>query len=80
MTDPKYLRPDDPDFCVGHFIEECGEALAAVGKLQRWGLYSTNPVTGSPETNIEWLWRELRDLEDAIAALKPHVESRLKKP
>ena len=54
---------------LSHVIEECGEVLAAAGKLQRWGKDSFNPITGG-ETNIDWLKRELDDLENAIQRLK----------
>lgn len=66
--DPKYLRPDF-DFCLSHAIEECGEFLAAAGKLQRWGPFSVNPEL-PPERqvrNIDWL---VMEMTDAIGALE----------
>lgn len=56
---------------LGHFIEECGEALAAAGKSVRFGLDSCNPEPdATSESNRNWLEREIRDLEYAIARLK----------
>lgn len=62
---------------LGYLVEECGEVLAAVGKTLRWGRNSVNPELeqdDNPETNREWILRELVDLERAIgfvrAALK----------
>ena len=57
---------------LAHVIEECGEVLAAAGKTQRWGLMSVNPLLASElqETNINWLERELIDLETAIDRLQ----------
>ena len=56
---------------LGYFVEECGECLAAAGKTLRWGFQSFNPEPGaSRETNAEWLYREVADLEEAIIRLK----------
>lgn len=52
---------------LGRLIEECGEVLAAAGKSVRFGFDSTDPLSGDPETNLEWLLRELADLKDAVA-------------
>lgn len=67
MSDPKYIR-DDPQSVFGHLTEECGEVLAALGKLQRWGPLSVNPELPRElqETNRDWLLRELKDLEEVI--------------
>ena len=67
MSD-KYLKRNDPDFCLKHLIEECGEVIAAAGKTLRWGPASTNPElpVEKQERNIDWLDRELVDLEKAI--------------
>jgi len=71
---PKYLRPG-LDFVLGHFVEECGEALAAAGKTQRWGLNSVNPELPpeKQETNRTWLVRELADLEGTIVRLRAEI-------
>jgi hypothetical protein len=54
---------------LGRFIEECGECLAAAGKTVRFGWDSYNPLAPT-ESNSEWLYREILDLEQAIKALK----------
>lgn len=71
MMDQKYLRPGF-DFALAHFVEEAGEALAADGKTQRWGLYSVNPELPpeQQESNRDWLLRELDDLEGTINRLR----------
>lgn len=71
---PKYLRPGF-DFALAHFVEECGETLAAAGKVQRWGLDSVNPELqpDARETNRSWLARELTDLEGAIERLRTEI-------
>ncbi len=57
---------------LGYLIEECGEVMAAVGKTLRWGLESTNPESKAmrPETNRDWVLRELDDLELAIKLVR----------
>lgn len=57
---------------LGHVVEECGEVLAAIGKSQRFGLDSVNPLLPAEEreTNRDWLKRELVDLKQAIARLE----------
>jgi hypothetical protein len=57
---------------LGRFIEECGEALAAAGKTIRFGEDSYNPLLSESkrEKNIDWLQREVKDLEEAIQQLK----------
>jgi len=75
MTDARFLQ-DGFDKKLSHVIEECGEVLAAAGKTQRWGLYSVNPLVAPEqrEYNINWLKREIQDLEDAITRLKEDSE------
>lgn len=62
---------------LAHLIEECGEVLAAAGKLQRWGKESVNPLLPreQQETNIDWLMRELADLKEAIGRLEKTIEA-----
>ena len=60
-------KPKTPQEKLGYLIEECGEVLAASGKLLRWGADSYNPEPEtSNEDNSEWLNRELKDLRRAI--------------
>lgn len=74
MANEKYLAMTKTfEQRLAHFVEECGEALAAAGKTQRWGLDSVNPElpASQQETNAQWLWREVEDLHKAIDRLKP---------
>lgn len=68
--DARFL-PVGFDDQLSHVIEECGEVLAAAGKLQRFGKLSTNPLlpVSEQETNIVWLHRELTDAHIAISKL-----------
>lgn len=65
---------------LSHVIEECGEFLAAAGKLQRWGAFSTNPLLPKEEReyNIDWLIRELNDLRITIERLEKTIEKELR--
>lgn len=60
---------------MSHVIEECGEVVAAAGKLQGWGRHSVNPLlpVEKQESNIDWLRRELDDLENAISRFKEEL-------
>ena len=71
MSDPRFLQ-QGVDKCLAHAIEECGEFLAAAGKTQRWGWNSVNPLlpTSQQETNGHWLYREMKDVEDAFTRLR----------
>ena len=71
---PEY-EPTNEREALGYFVEECGEALAAAGKTLRWGPGSINPELKRGdrrygETNVEWLEREVADLEQAIKRLR----------
>ena len=57
---------------IGHFVEESGECLAAIGKAIRWGVDSYNPELAPEqrETNRQWFLREVSDLEVALMKLK----------
>ena len=67
----KRFLPDDIDGRLAHLVEECGEVIAAVGKTQRFGLDSVNPLLpeDEQETNRAWLIREAIDLKQAIHRL-----------
>lgn len=71
MTDPRYMRKG-LEFAMGKLIEECGELQSALGKTMRWGWYSTNPElpVEEQERNMDWVLREMADVEDAIENLK----------
>lgn len=71
MSDPRF-KQQGFDKKVSLLIEECGEVLAAAGKLQRWGPHSSNPLLPEDqrESNLDWLNREMLDLEQAIEELR----------
>jgi hypothetical protein len=81
MVKRNYVR-NDFDSIVGHLIEECGEVLAAAGKLLRWGPDSYNPEVPKDqrETNLAWLQREILDLESVITRAKEHIFNMTKLP
>lgn len=64
-------KPKTLEQKMGYLIEEAGETMAAIGKAQRWGLFSVNPElpTDQQETNIDWMIRELADLGNAVYIL-----------
>lgn len=70
MSDPRFLQ-EGFDKQLSHFIEECGEALAAAGKTQRWGRDSVNPYLPKEEQekNEDWLLREVWDVQEAADRL-----------
>ena len=63
---------------LAHVVEECGEVLAAAGKTIRFGVFGVNPELPQSlqETNIDWLSRELEDLEAAIKSLRETMKHR----
>ena len=68
---PDYM-PLSQTEALSYLIEEMGEAIAAAGKTHRWGANSVNselPVK-EQETNADWLKRELKDVEAAIALMR----------
>lgn len=71
MSEPQFIR-HDVDSCLAHVVEECGEVCAAIGKTQRWGLDSVNPLLSADqqETNRDWVKREIIDLRDALHRLE----------
>jgi NTP pyrophosphatase (non-canonical NTP hydrolase) len=78
---PQY-EPGTLEQRLGYLVEECGEVLHAVGKTQRWGLESYNPdmPLGQRESNGDWILRELRDLEAAIARVRVGIAESRRSP
>ena len=68
MTDPAYL-PMTPEERMSRLIEECGEVLQAIGKLQRFGPDNHHPRDEGKRTNRDRLLDELQDLRQAIVGV-----------
>lgn len=81
MSDPRFL-PEGFDKCLFHFIEECGEAIAAAGKLQRYGPDSANPLLPKhqQETNLVRLLKEMNDVVEAAQRLNKVIPPEVKPP
>lgn len=50
-------------------LEECGEVLQIIGKIQRHGYESYSPDDATKTTNRSLLERELGDLESSITRM-----------
>lgn len=76
MSDPRFLQ-EGFDNQLAHAVEECGEFLAAAGKTQRWGPWSVNPFLPAEEQefNVDWVLRELTDVEEAMARLRVTINT-----
>ena len=53
----------------GIFVEECGEALQIVGKIQRHGLLNRNPTIEKAQTNRRMLEKEIGHILNSIKLL-----------
>jgi len=73
---PEY-EPKTREQFYGYLVEECGEVLHAAGKTLRWGELSCNPeVTFEErEPNLQWLRREMLDLEGAIGRMREWLDT-----
>ena len=60
-TEPFNKLTDAEDELLAMMSEECAEIIQVIGKIQRHGLRSKNPVV-STGTNLEMLEREMGDL------------------
>lgn len=72
----RYIHGSTLHQSLARLIEECGECLQAAGKIQRFGWLSTDPSLPDgekKETNLEWLLREMTDLEDGIKRLREKI-------
>ena len=72
-TKDRAYCPRDEEGILAYLIEELGEALAAIGKLQRFGPGNFHPTNKPKELNSEALLRELGDVELAILLVKRFV-------
>lgn len=69
-------EPETLDQKMGHLVEECGEVLAAAGKSLRCGLGGGNPELPEDEReeNVDWLLRELQDLQRTMDTVVPALQ------
>lgn len=65
MSDRPDLLPVTFRDKISHVVEECGEVLQAIGKLDRFGERATDHKTGIQYDNVAALKNELRDLIEA---------------
>src|SRR5712671_5052010 len=65
--------------CLSHVVEECGEVLKAIGKLDRFGEKATDPKTGIKYDNIADLLTEINDLENAMNRVKQRYQMKIPK-
>jgi len=79
MSNPKY-EPKTTTEKLGWVIEECGELQASIGKTLRHGLDSCDPTdgarrnaSGERERNVDWILREMADVEKAIALARSAI-------
>lgn len=72
MAHEQFRQHGSVEKALAHLVEEMGEVMAAVGKTQRFGLESYNPLLPPEqrETNEQWLRREVDDLKLAIVKLE----------
>ena len=68
------LLPTTYGEAVARFVEETGEVLKALGKLERFGEKPTDPKTGIKYDNVADLLKEFDDLEHAMNDLKRRLK------
>lgn len=70
MVDPRFMQ-EGFEKRLSHFMEECGEAITAGCKTQRWGRESYDPTLPPEdrETNDAWLRREIADVKETAERL-----------
>lgn len=76
MVHSEYIKYQTTDRqFLDHIAEEAAEFLMAYAKMQRWGEDSVNPElpVEQQETNIDWVHRELADLEGATKRYRARI-------
>jgi hypothetical protein len=69
------LLPTTWEGKLARVIEETGEVLKAIGKLQRFGEYATDPVTKIQYQNKQDMFCEIFDLQSALQELVNHQDA-----
>jgi NTP pyrophosphatase (non-canonical NTP hydrolase) len=67
------LLPTTLEGMLSRLVEETGEVLQVIGKIQRFGLYATDPKTGIKYDNATDLRRELADLRHALWMVEHNI-------
>lgn len=74
---PKLLpAADDLEGQISRIVEEAGEALQAIGKIDRFGIQSYHPKGG--QNNAAHLLSELADLRHAISVAEGNLTDHAK--
>lgn len=75
MSEDRYLRRHDVNFCLAHLSEELAEVQQAIGKALRWGLESSNPELPEDqrESNAAAIVREMDDVTRSYSRLYQHI-------
>lgn len=74
---PKLLPAnDDLPGQISRIVEEAGETLQAIGKVERFGIQSYHPAGG--QNNAAHLLSELADLRHAISAAEQNLTDHAK--
>lgn len=60
------LLPTSFEGRLGRLVEECGEVLQCVGKIQRFGKQAQDPITKIKYDNVADLKEELQHLKHSI--------------
>ena len=68
MAQNKY-RPKTMNDAIAWLSEECGETVAAIGKVGRWGLSGSNPELPEEERELngDAVLREIQDVKKSLA-------------
>jgi NTP pyrophosphatase (non-canonical NTP hydrolase) len=67
------LLPQTFEGKLSRLVEECGETLQVIGKIQRFGNNPIDKVTQTRYHNFADLKSELTDLKHAIAQIEPEL-------
>lgn len=69
MAQARYL-PTTKEGCMSHLLEEFGEVMQTIGKIQRFGEVVHDPSTNITYDNVNKLKSELDDVKLAVSRLE----------
>lgn len=67
------LLPTSFEGRLGRLVEECGEVLQVIGKIQRFGKQAQDPVTKIKYDNVKDLQEELQHLKHSIQQMEDWI-------